>query len=263
MQGCKMKKHFYIYKEFFKTSLIYDLSFRANFILHSMMNICFMSIYFFSSFFIFNHVEHIGLWSKDEFLFFLAFALLLDQIHFLVLSFNFWIFSDEVRTGGFDFYLLKPSSSLFITFFNRLAIPGLFTIPVALGLFIYYGLNLNLSFWLWLSMPICLLASLLLLFGLELVISSFNFFTIQGDGLNQARLQIQQLSRWPDFIYKNPARLFLIPFLAISSIPVRWILDFSYWTWFILMGVGVLLLWLAIIFFIWPWALRAYQSASS
>ena len=258
-----MKKYFYIYREFFKTSLLQDLSFRANFILHSIMNVCFMAVYFFTSFFIFNHVENIGLWSKSDFLFFLSFALLVDQIHFFILSFNFWMFSDDVLMGTFDFHLLKPAGSLFITFFNRLATPGLFTIPIALGFCIYYGLKLDFSVWLWLSLPFCVLSSLLLLFGLELIISTLNFFTIEGFGVNQARIQIQQLSRWPDFIYKNPFRLFLIPFLAISSIPVRWILDMSYWSWFALMWAGVFLLWLAILFFIWPQSLKYYESASS
>ena len=258
-----MKKYLRVYKEFFKTSLSEDLSFRANFTLQSLMNVSFIGVYFLTSIFIFNHVAQIGIWNKEQFLFFLSFALLVDQIHYLIFAFNFWIFSDDVRIGSFDFTLLKPYPSLFITFFKRLATPGFFTVCLAFFLLIYFGLKANLSLWMWLSLPFCVVLSLALLLSIEVLIAVFNFFTIEGTGINQARLQVQQLYRWPDFIYRGPARLWLIPFLAITSIPVRYLLDFSYWTWLAVLFLGVCFFWLVIIFFIWPKALRFYESASS
>lgn len=258
-----MKKYFRVYKEFFKTSLSQDLSFRENFILQSIMNISFIAVYFFTSVFIFNHVEQIGVWNKNQFLFFLCFALFIDQLHYLIFAFNFWIFSDDVRLGSFDFTLLKPFPSLFITFFNRLAIPGVFTILVVLCLLVYFGLKLGFNAWVWLSLPFCALLSLSLLLAVELLISLFNFFTIEGIGINQARLQVQQIYRWPDFIYQNPARFCLLPFLAITSIPVHYLLDFNYWVWLAVLFAVVCLFWLIIIFFLWPKALNFYESASS
>ena len=258
-----MKKYFSVYKEFFKTSLSEDLSFRENFVLQSLMNSCFIGVYFFTSIFIFNHVEHIGMWNKEQFLFFLCFALFIDQLHYFMFAFNFWIFSDDVRIGSFDFTLLKPISSLFITFFKRLATPGVFTILIAFCLLVYFGFQSGLSFWMWLSLPVCALLALALLLSIEVVIAMFNFFTIEGIGINQARLQVQQLYRWPDFIYKNPIRFFLIPFLAITSIPVRYLLDFNYWTWLAVLALLACLLWLVIIFYLWPKALGFYESASS
>ena len=257
-----MKSYLSLYKEFFKTSLSEELSFRANFSLQSLMNICFIGVYFWTSIFIFNHIEHIGLWNKTEFLLFLSFALAVDQTHYLLFSFNFWEFSDDVRLGTLDWILLKPFPSLFIVFFRRLAIPGVFTIPLTYFMVIYFGIQAGLNGWIWLSLPFCLLLSLALLLGIEVLISLFNFFTVEGMGINQARLQIQHLCRWPDFIYKKPTRLWLLPFLAITSIPVRWILDLSYWKWLALMIVGTVFLWLFILF-LWPKSLNFYESPSS
>ena len=258
-----MKKYFRIYKEFFKTSLSEDLSFRENFVLQSLMNSCFIGVYFFTSIFIFNHVEKIGVWNKDQFLFFLSFALFVDQLHYFIFAFNFWIFSDDVRLGSFDFTLLKPVPSLFITFFRRLATPGVFTILVAFSLLVYFGMRSELSLWMWLSLPFCVVLSLALLLGIEVLISLFNFFTIEGIGINQARLQVQQIYRWPDFIYKGSIRLWLTPILAITSIPVQYLLNFSYWTWLFILFFALFFFWMAIIFFIWPKALNFYESASS
>ena len=240
-----------------------DLSFRENFVLQSLMNSCFIGVYFFTSIFIFNHVEQIGLWNKDQFLFFLSFALFIDQLHYFIFAFNFWIFSDDVRLGAFDFTLLKPVSSLFITYFKRLSTPGVFTILITFSMLVYFGIKLDLSLWMWLSLPFCAVLSLSLLLAIEVLISLFNFFTIEGIGINQARLQVQQIYRWPDFIYRGSVRLFLFPFLAITSIPVRYLLDFSYWTWLAFLALAVCLFWYIIIFFIWPKALNFYESASS
>ena len=255
-------KYSRLYGEFFKTSLSEELSFRLNFTLQTLMNISFIGVYFFTSIFIFSHIEHIGLWNKEEFLFFLSFALAVDQSHYLLFASNFWQLSEDIRLGQMDFHLLKPAPSLFISLFRRLAVPGAATALLTYGLTLYFGLKADLSLWLWLSLPFCLLLSLALLLGIEALISMFNFFTVEGSGINQARLQIQHLARWPDFIYRNPGRLWLLPFLAITSIPVRYLLDISYWSWLAIMLLGTIFLWLAVIF-LWPRALRLYESASS
>ena len=255
-------KYLSLYKEFFKTSLSEELSFRVNFTLQSLMNISFIGVYFFTSVFIFNHVERIGLWNEKEFLFFLSFVFAVDQTHYLMFSLNFWQFSSDILFGELDFHLLKPVPSLFIVFLRRLAIPGFFTIFLTYSMVIYFGIQVNLSPIAWLSLPFCLFLSLSLLLGIEVIISLLNFFTVEGMGVNQIRLQVQHLCRWPDFIYKNPGRLWLLPFLAITSVPVHWIFDLTYWIWLVIMFLGVILLW-SFIFFLWPKALRFYISPSS
>ncbi len=255
-------KYISLYKEFFKTSLTEELSFRSNFILQSLMNIIFIGTYFFTSFFIFDHIEHIGMWNEIEFLLFLSFALAVDQTHYLIFSPNFWEFSGDVILGTLDFQLLKPFPTLFTVLFRRVAVPGILTVLLTYSLVIYFGIQVELSLLVWLSLPLCLFLSLFLLLGIEVLIAMLNFFTVEGMGINQLRLQVQHICRWPDFIYKNPARIWLFPLLAITSIPVRWILDMSYWSWLVAMFFGVLLLWFFIIL-LWPKALNFYESPSS
>ena len=255
-------KYVFLYREFFKTSLSRELSFRSNFLIQSLMNISFIAMYFFTSLFLFNHIEHIGPWNKTEFLFFIAFVFAVDQTHYLFFSFNFWEFSEDVLLGTLDFHLLKPFHSLFTVLFRTAAIPGIFTICVSYSLLIYFGILSDLNLLTWLSLPFCILLSVLFLLGIEVLISLLNFFTVEGMGINQLRLQVQHFCRWPDFIYKNPGRVWLLPFLIINSIPVRWIFDFSYWSWMAWMFCGLIFLW-SLVFFLWPKALSCYESPSS
>lgn len=255
-------KYASLYREFFKTSLSRELSFRSNFLLQSLMNISFIGMYFFTSLFLFNHIENIGPWDKTEFLFFVAFVFVVDQTHYLFFSFNFWVFSEDVLYGNLDFHLLKPFHSLFTVLLRNVAIPGLFTILVSCSLLIYFGIQADLTLFTWLSLPFCIALSVLFLLSLEVIISLLNFFTVEGMGINQIRLQVQHFCRWPDFIYKNPGRIWFFPFLIINSIPVRWLFDFSYWTWMALMFCALIFLWF-LVFLLWPRALNIYESPSS
>ena len=251
-----------VYKEFFKTSLSEVLSFRINFILQVVMNLLFMGTSYFTAQFIFNHIENIGVWNETQFFFFLSFVFTVDQIHYTLFSANFWEFSEDVRLGNLDFHLLKPVSSLFIILTRHIAVPGLVTAFINFCLMIYFGWKSELSLLSWFLLPFAIFASLSLLLAIEVLISLFNFLTVQGMGINQARIQLQHFLRWPDFIYKNPLRLWLIPFLIITSLPVRFLLDSYYWPKFLFMILGTLILWKAI-FWLWPKFLSFYESPSS
>ena len=258
-----MKKYLLIYKEFFKLSFAEALSFRFDFILEFFMNICFIGAFFFNSIFIFQHVDFIGIWNREEFLFFLSFVLLLNQAHSFFIDLNYWSFSKNIQTGNLDFILLKPISALFITFFNRLMIPSFSTVLISLYLLVYFGLQLDLNLAVWLSLPFCFFLSMALLCGIEIIISLLNFLTIEGRGIQQIRFQAHEILQWPDFIYQKQLRFFLMPFLAISSIPVHWILNTSYWSWLLIMVLATFTLWFLIIVWLWPKGLSFYESASS
>ena len=257
-----LRKYRAIYKEFFKTSFSESLSFRMDYLVQNLMKLSFLCTSFLTAGFIFNHIEAIGFWNQPEFFFFLSFVVAVDQTHHLFFSHNFWELSGSVRLGKLDFTLLKPASEFFIVFTRRLAIPIIFTTLLSYILIVYFGRETELSWIAWISLPFCLFLSVMLLFGIEVLISLFNFITIEGQGINQVRIQLQHFLRWPDFVYKNPFRLWMLPCLAITSIPVRWLLDSHYWTWLLFMILGTAGVWGGIAFF-WPKAVRLYESPSS
>ena len=251
-----------IYREFFKTSFSESLSFRLDYLVQNLMTLSFLCTSFLTAGFIFNHIKAIGFWNQTEFFFFLSFVVAVIQTHHLFFSHNFWELSADVRLGTLDFILLKPASEFFIVFTRRLAIPIIPTAIMSYSLLIYFGWETGLSWTAWLTLPLCLFLAVILLLGIEVLISLFNFITIEGGGVNQVRIQLQHFLRWPDFVYKNPLRLWLLPCLAVTSIPVRWLLDFRYWTWMLVMILGTAAIWGCIAFF-WPKAVNLYESPSS
>lgn len=260
-----LKHYLSVYQNFVSTSVSEAMSFRTSFILLILMDIFFYFSVLFSVDFLFDHMLSIGPWSKYEVLFFISFMLNIDTIHMGVFSSNFWMLGFNIRTGGLDFDLLKPTHSIFICFFRHLKPSSLVTAPVAWGLLYYYGSKIDLSLLDWILIPPLLLCGLALLCVLEFILSTSMFWLVEGMGINFLRMQMQQLARWPDFVYKYTYQkvfTFGVPILLIGSAPVHFLLDKSKWPYMAGMGAAFVVS-TVILLKIWDKALRQYDSASS
>ncbi|MFW7379135.1 MAG: ABC transporter permease [Oligoflexus sp.] len=260
-----LKKYASVYQEFIQHSFSEAMSYRLHFILLIVMDLLFYFSLLGSVEFIFQHVETIGPWGRSEFMFFTAFMIAIDHLHMTFISESFWNLSTDIRTGKLDFVLLKPIASLFQIFFRYIRPGTLLNFFVPWGFLIYFGLELELNALAWFSLPFLVLLGLALLVSVEILISMSMFWTIESFGINFLRMQMQQLSRWPDFIYRFYARKFfslVIPVLLIGSAPVKFLLDQSQWQLMLLMLGLTTASWL-LTGFLWKRGLRFYESASS
>ena len=198
-------------------------------------------------------------------MFFLSYMLVVDHLHMTLISESFWMFSFDLRTGNFDFDLLRPTHSIFNVFFKYVRPSGTLTIFVIYPILIYFGIQNNLSIISWITLPLLILLSFTLLAIIEIFISTSMFWSIEGIGINFLRMQVQSFSRWPDFIYSYLTRKILsvfLPVLLIGTAPVSYLFNSSNWQ-------VIIYLFLAIIIFgyitslIWKIGLRTYNSASS
>lgn len=254
-----------IYLEYLRTNLSQATSFRTHFVLLVLVDIFFYLSALASVDFIYDHVQSIGHWNKDQFMFFIGFVLAVDHLHMTCISENFWNFSHEVITGKFDFILLKPASAIFITFFRFIRIPSALNALLPWGALIYFGTKLSLSFWDWLALPFLVLLALTLLVSFEILLSLATFLTLEAYGINFLRMQFQQISRWPDFVFQFKLRklfTFVIPVLLVGSAPTRFLFDSADHNLLICAILITFLLW-AIIHFFWRLGLLRYESASS
>lgn len=254
-----------IYKEFLNVSFSEALSFRTSFILLILMDIFFYASALLAVSFIYDHLALIGPWPKEYFLFFIAFMLALDHLHMTFLSESFWYLSAHIRQGDLDFILLKPAPSLFCVFFRHIRPSSLCNTPLVWGGLIYFGREAELSTLSWILLPFLLLLGFALLAILEFIISVLMFWTTEGMGINFLRMQFQNLSRWPDFIYQNFSRrllIFAFPILLIGSGPVHFLLDQRDWHLLVIMLAAVIIF-SFLLGKVWQIALNRYESASS
>lgn len=260
-----VKHYFEVYKKFVETCFTQASSFRLSFVLLVIMDLFFYFSALASVTFIFDYVPAIGPWSKDKFLFFVSFMLAVNHLHMTIVSENFWELSLLIRTGQMDFVLLKPIHSLFTSFFRHFRPASMLNGIAAWTLLIYYGIKLDLSMLSWVLLPLMILTAFALNVVIEMIVAVSMFWIVEGLGINFLRMQFQQLSRWPDFIYGNITRRVLtiaMPILLIGSGPVRFLLDWKDYQ--LLLGMIVaLVVFFKILLWVWDQGLKKYDSASS
>lgn len=254
-----------VYQGFLTTCFIQALEFRLHFFLLIMMDLAFYISSLASIHIIFNHVSEIGGWNREQFLFFTAVMLSINQLTMSFISESFWRFPVLLRTGELDFYLLKPIGSIFTVFFRFIRPGSMVNILFTGGALIYFGLQIDLDWSAWTLLPFLIILGFILQNSIELVIACSMFWMLEGTGINFLRMELQQLARWPDFIYGAFVYRFLtvlLPILLIGSAPVRFLFNYNDFFPMIGMGVSILVFW-SFLSIAWSAGLRAYESASS
>lgn len=260
-----MKKYLSVYYEFLRTSFAEATSYRVNFFLLIIMDLFFYASSLAAVFFIFEHVDTIGPWNRDAFLFFIAFVLVVDHLHMCLVSEGFWEFSQHINQGTLDFILLKPIGSIFTIFFRYIRPASFLNIFPTWAALIYFGVQCDLSPISWVFIPFLAIFSLTLMVSFEILVSMLMFYTIDGFGINFLRMQFQTLARWPDFVFRFYTRkifTFVFPVLLIGSAPVHFLLDFRQWHYLLFMTLGILAQWI-LIRYAYRYSLHRYESASS
>ena len=254
-----------LYGQFIATSASMDTNFRTNFFGTMILSLINQANFIFTIDFIFRHVETIGSWNREQFLFFVSFVLTIESASTMIIAPNLWKFSSYIKNGDFDYVLLKPTNSIFITFFRIFRISSVISFFTALGLVTFFGLKIQLSPLEWFTLPFLFLLSFSLLAMIQFIITIPIFWAIEGHGLNLLQIEFRRISVYPDFIY-SPLyrRIFttLIPFLLIGSAPVHFLFNFHNYQLLLLMLV-VLIVATFILVKLWKLGLYQYNSASS
>ena len=261
----QLKHYFYVYRKFVSTSIAVNTSFRTSFVLLIVMDFITFLTTIYSIDFIYNHIETIGPWGRNELLFFALFMLTIDNLHMILFSESFWALSFDIKSGALDFTILKPMNTIFSVFFRYFRPSSCVLTPLYLFYLIKYGNLVGLGAIDWLLLPLFIFGGLTILVLIEFCFCSAMFWVTEGIGINFLRLQLQQLSRWPNFIYAPLARKFLtiaVPITLIGSAPVHFLLDKNKYQLLLLMPIMILIL-TVILNYVWSKGLRRYDSASS
>lgn len=254
-----------VYREFLSCCFAEAMSFRIHFVLLIIMDLFFYASAILTVDYIYMHVEKIGVWNRDQFLFFITFMLALDHLHMTFISESFWRLSFDIRTGALDFILFKPINTIFNIFFRHIRPASMCNLVVTWSLLIYFGRINGLSTLDWIVLPFLILLGLTLLVSMEILISTSMFWLIESFGINFLRMQFQHLARWPDFVYQLFSRrilTFFIPILLVGNAPVRFLFDYRDYELLLFLILALVIIWTITAKF-WQLGLRAYESASS
>ena len=178
-----------------------------------------------------------------------------------------YLFSNLVRTGEFDFMLLRPINPLFGALTGKPDInDALFLIPsTALSLWIISQLSLTITTASVALFSILMLNSIILATALHILVLVVGILTTEVDGVIWMYRDVSRMAQFPVSIYFEPLRsllYFIVPVGIMVTIPAEVLLG-KHSLYVVLFSClfsgGFMFLSLKL----WNWSLTKYQSASS
>ena len=179
-----MKHYWQVYQEFFNTSMAEASSFRTHFFLIFLLDIVFYTSSFAPIDFVFSYISHIGVWNREQFMFFIGFVLVVDHLHMTFFSKSFWMLAEDLKSGNLDFTLLRPIHSLFIVFFRYINAPSFLSGIVVWYMLVHFALKVQLHLLSWILLPVMIGLALTLLVLIEFLFSTLMFWSTEGIGIN-------------------------------------------------------------------------------
>lgn len=260
-----------IWIAFLRASFARGLQFRSDFFFRILMD-CFyyaVNLGFFEV--LLHHTSELGSLNTEQTRIFVAGFLFMDGLYMTFFSSSLWLFPDLIRKGNFDYTLVRPVSSFFLTVFRDFSVGSFFNFLIACAILTYqistssYAPS-EVGSWLSVSLYILFLlvgTSIMLATRLLFLVPAF-WFT-QVDALRDLSWSIQNIGERPSGVYPDRVRFvftYIVPVLTAFALPsesflLGWPLD----RWLPLTGVAVLF-WGVLLFF-WKQGTRAYSSASS
>jgi ABC-2 type transport system permease protein len=266
-----------VFATFARNSLVRDMTFRTNFIIESISSLSWMLMNLGFYLLVFQYTPMIGAgtgWGKYEFFVFLSTTLFINSLVQAFFMPNAEEFSEQVRTGGLDFALLKPIDTQFLISLAKVDWSSLSNFVFAIVLLSYSLAQLDYrpAIAQALLYPVYVFCGVAILYSLMIALASTSIWLGRNQNLYDFWFYITNFSRYPMEIYQGPfgtplRRMFtfLIPVLVVVNVPARLLalpFDSNNW-WLALFTLAATAGSLLASRWLFLRALASYRSASS
>jgi ABC-2 type transport system permease protein len=263
-----------VWQGFFVNAFVRELQFRSNLITTLITRGFWFAVQLLLFDLIYREVPQINDWNRAEYFGFMATGMLINALVEMFFMPNCAQISEQIRTGNLDFALLKPIDTQFLVSCEKMDLPMVCQVAMAVGLLVY---SIRES-----GQPVSVVG--ILVYG-ALVVAAVAFFyslmislacTSIWFGRNQGLLDfwfyITIFARYPGSIYSGSpvgevirfAFSYVIPILLVVTVPARSIMEMVIepsWLTGLTMAASAATFLVARMIF--QWSLRYYRSASS
>lgn len=216
--------------------------------------------------FVYEHASTVAGWTFHEALLVTAFFMMLQGLVGLLVEPNVGALVDAIRTGTFDFLLLKPPDAQLVASVQRIAPARVWDLLAGLGVAVWALSGIGAPAPIDVAVAAGLLfAGLAAMYGLWVLVITSSFWFVRVDNLRFLLGAILDAGRWPVGVYRGWVRVFLtviVPVAVVTSYPALALLgrmDGALAAQALAVAAGMLVL----SRIAWTQALRHYTSASS
>jgi len=250
-----------------RTSLATAMQYRANFIIEIVLSLAWMGIALVPLLVVFEHRESVAGWDRPSALIVMAYFMGVKAVMEGIVSPSLVQLVERIRTGAFDYVLLKPIDAQVLVTAANFEPEKIFDLLGALAIAIYAFIARGQG-----PAPSELALGLLLfvagvfaMYALWIVCAAASFWVVRLDNLIYLLGAIFDTARWPVQVFRGLWRIlftFVIPVAVMTTFPAMAMLGrLSART--ALATIGGTLAMLVISRLVWRSAIRSYTSASS
>ena len=265
-------RYLHIYAWLVRNSLIREMSFKANFLLWTLVELLWFlgQILFIDV--LFSHIERIGDWSKWEVVALVGTHQVISQISQAFFYNNLTQLPELVRTGKLDLLLTLPIDAQFTVSLKHFGFDNLFNSFLGLGFVGYALCQLEVSWdaWRFLAYGGAVLIGVSVHYSVLFGLSLMCFWMTRAQGIVYAYFNLFNIGRYPVNVFQGGFRWFfcwIVPVILVANVPTRFLTQSVTGSGMSDWGLGPLcvgaLLCLAATRTLWKYALRRYSSASS
>ncbi len=225
----QVSRYLTIYISFIKFSLITELSFKINFLIKIFVELLWLSILIIFYEILFSNTDNIAHWSREQYLFFIGCHYMLGGIIESLFLENCANFTELVRSGDLDTYLLKPIDEQFIITTKKIDWSTLPNIIQGIAIMIYaLAVNPKWTFELtqFLMFVITFTCGLTITYSFLLMLCSTSVWIIRNQSMMELWWLFSTLMRYPKEIFNDSWAhsigwflTFVIPALIVINIP--------------------------------------------
>lgn len=258
-----------IYWHLLKISFSQILSLRFSLIFYTLESLgYYLIVYvFYNSLFLKFYV--LNGWNHSQINILISTFFLVNGIYSFIFRINIDKLPQIINDGRFDFVLINPMPTLIFYAVRRVFLPALSEVILGISL-LAWSLHVsteplhlvNLALFV-----ICMLNSLIVLLGINLLFVIPSFWTSSKAAFTPSFKAIKDAARYPDDLFPHSWKnifTFIIPVALIASLPAKLLICLQQDILKILLEiiVGTSLLW-GTVGYMWRLALKVYGSASS
>ena len=260
-----------------RNSLIREMTFRVNFIAHSIAIMSWTGLQLVFYNIIFQFRDSIGKdtgWTRYPFFVFLGTVMVVNSLMQTFFLPNLREFSEMIRKGNLDFVLLKPIDTQFLVTFNRIDWSSLSNFALGIGVIVYAMIQMQYmpEVLQLLLFPVYLIVGVSIYYSTILLMSCSSVWMGRNQSLDQLWFYITTFSRYPLEIYQGslglPIRWIfttVFPVLLVVNVPARVLAKPLTMEQLPLAGYAVVVAILGLFFsrMLFKFSLNKYRSASS
>jgi ABC-2 type transport system permease protein len=267
-----LRRYFEIYAILFRNSLIREMSFKANFLLWIIVELCWFvgQIVFIEV--LFQYVHAIGDWTQWQVVLLVGTHQLIAQLFQAFFYLNLVNIPELVRTGKMDFLLLQPVDAQFAASTRQFGLDSVINALVGATIvgWSLWKLGIHPGPVQFLLYAATVVLGIAVHYAVLFLLATLSFWIVRAQGLVYGYYNLFNIGRYPDAIFRN-APLFrflfswILPIILVANVPARSLMGMfqgpPIGTLLHLLAAAAIAVGLSRL--LWKLALTRYSSASS